>query len=172
VDKRTKEYKAAVAALKALDVAPTVAKPLADARRRLTEKKAKPKKTAAQKAAQTAKARETLNANKPVTLILRAAHTISAGPEVTTSILENGKIHYEPVPGTGRTNTYGPGRVTVSRDIAAVLSENERRLQENNENFDGSRAAFIGPGNRAMGVHPAMFDSPMLNVLEAFHITK
>lgn len=56
-----------------------------------------------------------------VTLILQVQHRI------------NGELHY------------GPGSVTVPRDVARVLMEQETRAQEEQDRFDEERAAIIGP---------------------------
>lgn len=137
-----------------------VPKPLAGARRRLvklerkkaglgSEKKRK-KQPKSARVARTAKARTAAlvvkKRNVPVVLMCKAPHWING-------------------------IAYGPGRVTVSEDIAMTIRENERRLQENNEAFDGRKAAFIGPKNRAQAVPYELFDSPMIGVLEAMIVT-
>jgi hypothetical protein len=129
-------------------------KPLAGARRRLqkAEKKGKPKKRRkkqpkAARVARTAKAREILASDRPVTITLTMPHWI------------NGVA-------------YGPGVVKVPRDMVAGFLENEQRVRENDANFMGHKAAYIGPANRAMRVAYEQFDNPMLQVMEAMTITK
>lgn len=123
-------------------------KPLAAARRRIEKKSRKVvKQVKVKRVAQTATARATLQRAKLEEVILKAPHWING-------------------------TTYGPGRVTVTWDIAQVLRENERRVQENNDNFDGKKAAYIGPSGRRIPVPYDIFDSPMLNVLEALTIQK
>jgi hypothetical protein len=129
-------------------------KPLAGARRRLqrAEQKAKPKKRRkkqpkAARVARTAKAREVVASNRPVTVTLTMPHWI------------NGVA-------------YGPGVVKVPPDMVAGFLENEQRVRENDANFMGHKAAYIGPGLRRMSVGWDRFDDPMLQVMEAMTITK
>ena len=61
---------------------------------------------------------------------------------------------------------YGPGRVVVSRKVARVLQEGERRAAWSDANFAGTRACVIGPG-RGKGltvreVASEFFDLPYL----------
>jgi hypothetical protein len=128
---------------------PAIKPALAAARKRLTKKTQKPKAKKAKiaRVAQTTPARVALQRAKPEEVILKAPHWING-------------------------TAYGPGRVSVAWDVAQVLRENERRVQENNDNFDGKRAAYIGPSGRRMPVPYDMFDSPMLNVMEAMTIQK
>jgi hypothetical protein len=118
-------------------------KPLARARKRLVnlEKKVTKRRSKVDRTVQTVAAREAKAARRPSEVICLAPHWI------------NGVC-------------YGPGRVTVPEDLAAVIRENERRLQENNAAFEGKKAAFIGPKNRAQYVPYEFFDSPYINVLE------
>lgn len=115
-------------------------KPLAATKKRLQAAKRKPKPPVNTEAARAAVA-----ANRPVKIELSAPHFI------------NGVA-------------YGPGVVTVPQHMVNGLLETERRLRENNANFEGKRAHFIGPGGRAMPVPYDAMDSPMLNVLEALTI--
>ena len=123
-------------------------KPLAKARRRLKRKEAaalppKPKKPKAARVAQTAKARGT----RLVDAMLTMPHYV------------NDKV-------------YGPGPSKVPADLLPGLLETEQRIRENDANMFGQgRATFIGPNNRRMPVPASMFDSPMLNVLEAMTIS-
>jgi hypothetical protein len=134
-------------------------KPLASARRRLVRlekevapkrpKKRRKKQPKAARVARTAKARQTLAAArpaKPTTVVLTMPHYV------------NDKV-------------YGPGPTVVPADLLPGLLETEQRVRQNDANMFGpGRAAFIGPQNRVMPVHAAIFDSPMLNVLEALTI--
>lgn len=66
---------------------------------------------------------------------------------------------------------YGPGRVTVTSDLAAVFMEGEQRVRENDANtFGGGRAAFIGPGGKRIPVAMSTMDSPNLSMIEAFSL--
>lgn len=131
-------------------------KPLAGARRRLVRlekaatpkprKKRRKKQSKAARVARTSKAREVLAASKPKTVVLTMPHYV------------NDKV-------------YGPGPTVVPADLLPGLLETEQRVRQNDANMFGpGRAAFIGPQNRVMPVHAAIFDSPMLNVLEALTI--
>lgn len=123
-------------------------KPLAKARRRLKRKELaaqprKPRKPKAERVAMTAKARGA----KLVEHVLTMPHYV------------NNKV-------------YGPGPAKVPADLLPLLLDTEQRVRQNDANlFGGGRAAFIGPGGRAMPVPPSLFDSPMLNVLEAMTIS-
>lgn len=125
-------------------------KPLAKARLRLQKKGKKKKSTAA--------GRKQMSAAQAALAAKRAANAIEEvnllAPHWINGI------------------AYGPGRVRVPAELAKVLRENERRVQENNAAFEGKKAAYIGPMNRAMHVPYQLFESPMLNVMEAMFITK
>lgn len=133
-------------------------KPLLAARKRLI-KAARPKvkkkvgrRSNTKKAialARTAPAREALAAKR------------AAQPKSTT--LELTMPHW--INGIG----YGPGRVTVSSDLAAVFIEAEQRVRQNDADMMGSgRAAFIGPGGKKIPVPYGSMDSPALSMIEAF----
>lgn len=66
---------------------------------------------------------------------------------------------------------YGPGEVKVPRHMVPSLLDTEQRVRDNDHNLMGKKAAFIGPGGRAMPVRYEMFDSPMLQVLEAMTVS-
>ena len=76
-----------------------------------------------QSAALKKKRAETIKANylksRPVTLVLRTRHNV------------NGVI-------------YGPGKVTVSRDLSAILGSSESQLIQNEERFYGTRSVIVG----------------------------
>lgn len=102
-----------------------VVKPLAAAKQRIERglKPPKPKKkkrtlSPASHAVIVAAGRAKLEAVRLVTITLAAPHSINAV-------------------------WYGPGSVTVPKAVAAGLLEAERRVQENNRNFDGQRGMII-----------------------------
>lgn len=138
----TKAEREARAFLQSLD-----AKPLAGARKRLMAKTDKrtqrPKRTPEQKKAQTQAARAAIIKNRGVSIALRTAHWI------------------------GGVN-YGPGHVTVPADLAPCLLENERRVEYNNQRFDGSQEAYVGPFGRAVRVPAGTLANSMGNAPEAF----
>lgn len=132
-------------------------KPLAGARKRLVRlekaaapkrpKKRRKKQPKAARVQRTAKARAVLAAAKPKTVVLTMPHYV------------NDKV-------------YGPGPTVVPADLLPGLLDTEQRVRQNDERMFGApRAAFIGPGNRVMPVNASIFDSPLLNVLEAMSIS-
>lgn len=128
-------------------------KPLARARKRLIRKEQgpKPRKRAKKKArlARTAPARAALAAK-------RAATPKSVTLELTMPHWINGI-------------SYGPGRITVTPDLAAVFIEAEQRVRQNDADMMGSgKAAFIGPGGKKIPVPYGSMDSPALSMIEAF----
>lgn len=63
---------------------------------------------------------------------------------------------------------YGPGKVTVTQDVAQVLREGETRAAQADANFTGSKACMIGPGGTKGGlsvreVAPEYFDAGVQN---------
>ncbi len=143
----------------------TAAKPLASARKRLVRlenvaagkrpKKRRKKAPKAVRAAQTAKAREARAANRAVAK--------AAQPKIVQLTLT--------MPHWVNGTAYGPGVVNVSAELAAVLRENEQRVQQNDAlTFGGGRAAFIGPGGRRIPVPMQTMDSPNLQMIEAFSL--
>ncbi len=56
---------------------------------------------------------------------------------------------------------YGPGRIKVRKDVAAVLLEQERRAQEHEDIFYGKRAYIVGPGLRPIQVPYDSFDAAL-----------
>lgn len=133
-------------------------KPLARARKRLARaEKPKAKKKAGRRSntkkaialARTAPAREALAAK-------RAAAPKSVTLELTMPHWINGI-------------SYGPGRVTVTSDVAAVFIDTEQRVRQNDADMMGTgRAAFIGPGGRKIPVPYDSMNSPALSMIEAF----
>lgn len=70
---------------------------------------------------------------------------------------------------------YGPGTVTVSRALAAVLTDNESRVVEQEAVFRGTRAAIIGPltpsGHRAHFVRPEVFEGAYGDAVPALTVS-
>jgi hypothetical protein len=67
--------------------------------------------------------------------------------------------------------SYGPGVVRVSQDLAAVFAENEQRVRQNDADMMSSgRAAFIGPRGKRIPVPYGSMDSPNLAMIEAFSL--
>ena len=58
---------------------------------------------------------------------------------------------------------YGPGRVTVHEDIAAMLREQEQRVVEAEERFHGRRAYLVGRGLRTREVPYDTFEDSAQN---------
>lgn len=135
-------------------------KPLLAARKRLIrasrpKAKKKPgrrtKEVKAERLARTAAARAALEA-------IRAAKPKMVSLELTMPHWINGI-------------SYGPGRVTVASDLAAVFIEAEQRVRQNDADMMGSgRAAFIGPGGKKIPVPYGSMDSPALSMIEAFSL--
>ncbi len=128
-------------------------KPLARARKRLAKAerpvKVKRRTKKAIRLARTAPAREALAAK-------RAAVPKNVTLELTMPHWING-------------TSYGPGRVTVTSDLAAVFIEAEQRVRQNDADMMGSgKAAFIGPGGKKIPVPYGSMDSPALSMIEAF----
>src|SRR3990167_7572776 len=65
--------------------------------------------------------------------------------------------------------TYGPGQVTVKRDLADALNEAERNARQADENFAGTRAMVVGPGRQGgfvtRRVAPEYFDAALANAI-------
>ncbi len=76
-----------------------------------------------------------------VELVLRTSHSINGQP-------------------------YGPGRVTVREDIAAMLREQEQRVAEGEERFYGRRAFLVGRGLKAREVPYDTFEDSAQNAPE------
>ncbi len=121
-------------------------KPLARARKRLQRKEEaaqppKPKQSKAERAARTAPARGA----KRVDVLLTMPHWVNG-------------------------IAYGPGPTKVPADLLPGLLDTEQRVRQNDADLMGHKAAYIGPGGRRMPVPYELFNSPMLNILEAMTI--
>ena len=67
---------------------------------------------------------------------------------------------------------YGPGTVTVRRDLADALLEGERNAAAADANFAGTKACVIGPGFKTIRVPPEYFDIAQQNAVPFETISK
>ena len=92
----------------------------------------------------------------------RPAPSVPLSPTVTIHLFGLHRINGFP---------YGPGTVTVTRELASTLQENDQRARQYDDNWQRPKAVIVGPrsgqsGHKVQNVSPALFDSPSLNIPE------